>query len=149
MGFVTKIQNNGVLMEPFNPLVIALGLGAGFVARGFSNNRKHLSKLIQDGIRHKGISLIDIMQPCVTYNKINTHSWFKKRAYDLYETDYKADNLETAFSLAREWEEKMPIGILYQKESPSFTERIATLKKGPLIDQSYDSKRLQTVLSSL
>ncbi|MBU3915973.1 2-oxoacid:ferredoxin oxidoreductase subunit beta [bacterium] len=149
MGFVTKIQNHGVLMESFNPMVIALGLGAGFVARGFSNNRKHLSRLIQDGIRHKGISLIDILQPCVTYNKINTHAWFKKRAYDLYETDYKADNLDTAFSLAREWEEKIPIGILYQKKSPSFTERIAALKNGPLLDHTYDPKRLQAVLSDL
>ncbi|MBU2515672.1 2-oxoacid:ferredoxin oxidoreductase subunit beta [bacterium] len=148
VGFVTPLQPGGVIAESFNPLTIALHLGAGFVARGFSNNRKHLSKLIQDGMKHKGFSLIDIQQPCVTYNKINTHGWFKQRVYDLYESDYPADNLEQAVLLAQEWGDKIPIGIIYKKEKPAFHEKIAALKQGPLVSRKYDAANIQAILSN-
>lgn len=147
MGFVTKAQKNGVITEPFNPLTIALNLGAGFVARGFSNNRAHTARLIEDGIRHRGISLIDIVQPCVTYNKINTHGWYKKRVYDLYEEGYVPDKMENALAMAQEWEERIPIGIYYQKESPTFTDRITKLSKGSLLSMQYDASRLDRYLS--
>ncbi len=149
MGFVTTLQTQGVISEPFNPLTVSLDLGAGFVARGFSNDRKHLSKLIQDAMKHKGLSLIDILQPCITYNKINSHSWYKKRVYDLYETDYAANNLDEARSLALEWEEKIPIGILYKKEKPAFHEKIKVLEQGPLITQKYDAEKTQAILSGV
>ena len=149
MGFVTPQQPDGVRTEPLNPLNFALNLGAGFVARGFSNNRKHLSRLLQDAIRHKGFSLVDILQPCVTYNKINSHAWFKKRTYDLYESDYQPDNLEEALKLAGEWEEKIPIGILYQEEKSAFHERIGNLEAGPLISHQYDSAKVQAILANV
>lgn len=149
MGFVTPIQNHGVLSEPFNPLTVALSLGAGFVARGFSGNRPHLSRLIQDAIRHRGFSLVDILQPCVTYNKVNTHGWYKKRVDDLYESDYKPNDINNAYELALEWEDRLPIGILFQKEGVPFAQRIPALKNGPLIARTYDPQKLQRVLSAL
>lgn len=147
MGFVTKVQNHGVIAEPFNPLTIALTLGAGFVARGFSNNREHTSRLIEDGIKHKGLSLIDIVQPCVTYNKINTHGWYKQRVYDLYENEYVPDNLDKALAMAREWEERIPIGVYYRKEGSTFTDRIKKLADGTLITKPYDAAKLNAYLS--
>jgi 2-oxoglutarate/2-oxoacid ferredoxin oxidoreductase subunit beta len=149
MGFVTPQQPDGVRTNPLNPLRLALGLGAGFVGRGFSNNRKHLSRLIQDAIRHKGFSLVDILQPCVTYNKINSHAWFKKRVYDLYEMEYEPDSLDEANSLAEEWEEKIPIGVLYRKESLPFHERIGVLSQGPLISHEYNASGIRDILSKL
>lgn len=146
MGFVTKTQKNGVITEPFNPLVIALNLGAGFVARGFSNNRAHTARLIEEGIRHRGISLIDIVQPCVTYNKVNTHAWYKKRVYDLFEADYVPDNMNNALTMAREWEERIPIGIYYREEKPSFTDRMPKLSSGSLLSMQYDSSRMEQFL---
>lgn len=149
LGMTTQLQPHGVIMEPFNPLTVALSLGAGFVARGFSGNEEHLSRLIREGIKHRGFSLIDILQPCVSFNRINTFSWFKKRVYDLFETDHDQANYEKALELSREYDEKIPIGVLYKKEKPTFTDRIGNLDKGPLISRSYDPGRLDSLLSSL
>ena len=148
-GMVTPLQLHGVISESFNPLAVALSLGAGFVARGFSGNMEHLSRLIQEGISHKGFSLIDILQPCVSYNRINTYDWYKKKVYDLFEENYVPDNFEKAMNLARQWDEKIPIGIIYKEEKPTFTDRIEVLNQGPLISQKYDSGRLQTLMSGV
>jgi 2-oxoglutarate ferredoxin oxidoreductase subunit beta len=148
-GMVTPLQLHGVISESFNPLAVALSLGAGFVARGFSGNMEHLSRLIQKGISHKGFSLIDILQPCVSFNRINTYDWYKKKVYDLFEENYVPDNFEKAMNLARQWDEKIPIGIIYKEEKPTFTDRIKVLNQGPLISQKYDSGRLQALMSGV
>jgi len=147
-GMVTPMQPRGVISEPFNGLAVALALGAGFVARGFSGNREHLSRLIREGMQFKGFSLIDIMQPCVSFNRINTYNWYKKRAYDLFEEDYMPDDLENATKLARQWGDRIPIGVLYRKEKQNFAKHIDVLNKGPLISQQYDPARLQAVLDA-
>lgn len=149
MGMVTKVQPHGVVMESFNPLAVALSLGAGFVARGFPGNEEQLSKLIQAGMKFNGLALIDILQPCVSFNSINTFGWYKKRVYDLQEEDYTPDDLQEAISLSFQWGERIPTGIIYRKEAPSFTERIGMLKDGPLVDRKYDPGKLQELLSSL
>jgi len=146
IGMVTPLQPFGVVSEPFNGPAVALALGAGFVARGFSGNMEHLGKLIQKGMQYKGFSLIDILQPCVSFNRINTYDWYKKRVYALSEDDYVADNLEKAMDIARQWGDKIPLGIIYQKEKPTFTDQIKILKKGPLVSQKYDPKKLQALL---
>ena len=149
VGMVTPMQPNGVISESFNGLVVALSLGAGFVARGFSGNMEHLSILIQEGIKHKGISLIDILQPCVSFNRVNTYDWYKKRVYDLFEENYVPDNFENAMNLARQWGDRIPIGIIYKKEKAVFTDRIEVFNQGPLISQKYDHGRLQNLLSGV
>lgn len=147
MGMVTPLQPYGVIAEPFNGLAVALALGAGFIARGFSGNQEHLSGLIQAGMQHKGFSLIDILQPCVSFNRINTYDWYKKRVYDLSGEDYVADDFEQAMNLARQWGNRIPIGILYQEEKPAFMDRVKMFQQEPLISQQYDPARLQAVLS--
>lgn len=147
VGMITPLQPSGVISEPFNGPAVGLALGAGFVARGFSGHTEHLSKLIQKGIRHKGFSLIDILQPCVSFNHINTHDWYKKRVYELSEDDYTPDNLDQALNLARQWGDKIPIGVFYKKEIPAFSDRIETFKQGPLVSRKYDPKRLQALLT--
>ncbi len=148
-GMVTPLQLHGVISESFNPLAVALSLGAGFVARGFSGNMEHLSRLIQEGISHKGFSLIDILQPCVSFNRINTYEWYKRRVYDLFEENYVPDNFEKAMKFARQSDDKIPIGIIYKEEKPTFTDRIKVLNQGPLISQKYDSGRLQALMSGV
>ncbi|MBF0533319.1 MAG: 2-oxoacid:ferredoxin oxidoreductase subunit beta, partial [Candidatus Omnitrophica bacterium] len=83
LGTETKIQIEGVILDPFNPLECAIGLGCGFVARGFAADLPHLTELIVAGVRHRGFSLIDVLQPCVSFNKINTYAWFRQRVYQL------------------------------------------------------------------
>ncbi|MBU1713850.1 MAG: 2-oxoacid:ferredoxin oxidoreductase subunit beta [Proteobacteria bacterium] len=148
-GMITKIQSDGVLSETFNPLSVALALGAGFVARSFSGKAEHLSKIIQEGIKHKGFSLIDILQPCVSFNHVNTFDWYKKRVYDLFEEGYIPDNFNRAMELARMWGDKIPIGIIYQKEKPSYTDKINKLKKGTLVSGEYSQKKVQNAINSL
>ena len=149
IGMVTPLQPYGVIAEPFNGLAVALSLGAGFVARGFSGNSEHLSGLIQAGMQHKGISLIDILQPCVSFNRINTYDWYKKRVYDLVAEDYVPHNFEKAFNLARQWGDRIPIGILYQEEKAAFMDRVEMFQQDPLILQQYDPARLQALLSEI
>ena len=148
-GMVTKAQPFGVIAQSFNPLTIALGLGAGFVARGFSGEIDHLSSLIQEAMEHKGFSLIDVLQPCVSFNRINTHQWYVERVYKLEEEDYAPDDFHMALDKAREWGERIPIGIIYKEEKPSFTDQIPSLKEGPLVERSYDPNMLKSVMDEL
>jgi len=149
VGMVTPMQPYGVISESFNGLAVALSLGAGFVARGFSGDMVHLSRLIQEGMKHKGFSLIDILQPCVSFNRVNTYDWYKKRVYNLFEENYVPDNFENAMNLARQLGDKIPIGIIYKEEKAAFTDRIEVLNQGPLVSQEYNHKRLQSLLSEV
>jgi 2-oxoglutarate ferredoxin oxidoreductase subunit beta len=149
LGMVTRIQHHGVISAPLNPISFSLSLGATFIARAFSGDGDQLSKLIQAGVKHKGFSIIDILQPCVSFNHINTHAWYKSRVYDLEKTDYASDNWMNAMELSQQWDDKIPTGIIFQKESPSFTDRIDTLKESTLINKEYSEKRLSAVLSKL
>jgi len=148
LGMITKAQPFGVIAQSFNPLTIALALGAGFVARGFSGEIDHLSSLIQEAMTHKGFSLIDVLQPCVSFNRINTHKWYAERVYKL-EEEYAPDDFHMAIDKAREWGERIPIGIMYKEEKPSFTDQIPSLKEGPLVERSYDPNRLKSVMDEL
>ncbi|MBI9085728.1 MAG: 2-oxoacid:ferredoxin oxidoreductase subunit beta [Desulfobacterales bacterium] len=149
VGMVTRIQHHGVTSDPFNPLAVALTLGCGFVARGFSGDREHLSHLIQAGIEHRGFSLIDIFQPCVSFNKINTFVWYKDRVERLDPLQERApDDRQRALTLAEQTGDRLPIGIFYQEEKPTFMDRMPGLAAPPLVDRHYDAGRLQAVLDS-
>jgi 2-oxoglutarate ferredoxin oxidoreductase subunit beta len=148
-GMTTRLQIDGVISETFNPISVALALGAGFVARSFSGKIDHLSKVIQEGMKHKGFSLIDILQPCISFNTVNTFDWYRKRVYDLSEKGYVPDNFDKAMKLARMWGDKIPIGIIYQKEKPSYTEKIKKLKTNTLISGEYSQKKVQNAINSL
>jgi 2-oxoglutarate ferredoxin oxidoreductase subunit beta len=149
LGMVTKIQHHGVISAPLNPIAFTLSLGATFVARGFSGDADQLSNLIQAGINHKGLSFIDILQPCVSFNHINTHGWYKSRVYDLENTDYTPSNWMSAIEISQEWGDKIPTGIIFKSAAPTFTDRIDTLKKHTLINTEYSQQRLDSELSKL
>jgi 2-oxoglutarate/2-oxoacid ferredoxin oxidoreductase subunit beta len=148
-GTVTRFQSHGVIMEPFNPLMVALALRAGFVARGFSGNIEHLSMLIQEAMAHRGFSLIDILQPCVSFNTINTHKWYSGRVYDVAKEDHDPTDYDAALRKAREWGDRIPLGIIYREERPTYTDELDGLREGPLIDRNYSPEPLRRVLSEL
>ncbi len=115
----------GVLEEPVNPLGIALAERATFVARGFAGDVAHLTDLYVQALTHKGFALVDVFQPCVTFNKINTFPWFKERVYKLEDTDWDPTDLTKAFDLSLSTfhaltcepdQCKIPIGVYYRKE---------------------------------
>lgn len=114
-GFVTPVQVDGVINEPINPLAAALAMGATFVARAFSGDKEQTKEILKQAVMHKGYALVDIFQPCVTFNRDNTFMWYKKNSYYLDET-YDASNRKKAFETALETE-KYALGIIYQDKT--------------------------------
>jgi 2-oxoglutarate ferredoxin oxidoreductase subunit beta len=145
-GMQTKMQPGGVITGAFNPLAVALSLGAGFVARGFSGEGDQLSNLIQAGIRHRGFALIDILQPCVSFNRVNTHKWYKDRIAPIEENHDETD-LIAALRLALGTDDRIPTGIYHRRESPSYTDRIDKLNDKPLTDYRYRPELLKALLT--
>lgn len=133
-GFVTKTTPHGA-PEPVHPLMLAIVSGAGFVARGFAGDPDHLAGLIGAGIQHRGFALIDILQPCVSFNHRNTFAWYKERVYDLGdEKGYDPSDRTAALEKAAEWGDRIPVGIIYRQEQPAFEDGLAdTVKEGLLL----------------
>ncbi len=98
-GIVTKTQPFGVFSEQFNPLAMAVALNCSFVARAFAGDIEHLKSIIKEAVNHKGFALVDILQPCVSFNKINTFEWYRQRVYKL-ENDYDPSDRTRAFEKA-------------------------------------------------
>ncbi len=135
-GQKSKSSPIGVVDEPINPLALALTAGATFVAQGFTGEIDHLAEIMKAAIAHRGFALVDILQPCFTYNKLNTHSYFRERVYKLEGND--TSNKDEALELALQWqrEDKIPLGIFYQDETkPAYHEYFPQLRKGPLVKQ--------------
>lgn len=137
-GFISGIQPEGNIDTPINPLLIAIAAGAGFVARGFTGKKRHLINLIKQAIEYKGYALLDIFQPCISFNKINTFKWYNERVYELGE-DYDFTNKIIAMEKAMEFDDKIPIGVLYKENKPTFSEKNKVLKGDvALIDKKTD-----------
>ncbi|MBA4494425.1 2-oxoacid:ferredoxin oxidoreductase subunit beta [Paenactinomyces guangxiensis] len=136
MGFKTKSTPNGSIEAAINPMEMALTVGAGFVAQSMSSDLKQLTRVIEEGIKHKGFSLINVYSPCVTYNKINTYDWFKEHIFNLDDDkDYDPANRSMAIQKLME-HNGLVTGIIYQnKESKSYEEMIKGFKETPLSKQ--------------
>jgi len=148
-GFVTRVQTHGVFLTPLNPLVVALAFEAPFVARGFAGHGKHLAGLIREGIIAEGFSLIDVLQPCVSFDHVHTFQWYNERVYDLNENGHDPHDLMTAIQKAREWGERIPLGIFYRNpEKLSFEKESPVLANGPLVKRRFDPSRVEKLIDS-
>lgn len=145
-GFLTKAQPFGALSEPFNPMAQAVALDCSFVARGFSGDIDHLKGLIKEAVKHRGFALIDILQPCVSFNKVNTYQWYRERVYRL-DGSYNPEDRQAAFKKALEWGERIPIGVIYKVNKPIFEDQIPVLKEGPLVKQRFDLTKIESLLA--
>ena len=132
IGMKTKVQTYGVFNMPLNPLSMAISLDCSFVSRGYAGNIPHLTSLIGKAIQHKGLSLVDVLQPCVSFNKLNTFGWYSERVYEMEDTGYELNDRVKAFERSLEWGDKIPLGVFYVNEKPSFEEHQEVLKSGPL-----------------
>ena len=141
-GMVTSNQPLGVLSGQLNPLAMAVALDCSFVGRGYAGDHEHLKELIKMAMDHKGFSLIDILQPCVSFNKMNTYEWYGKRVYRL-EKAYNPEERVAAFQKALEWGDRIPIGVIYKNERPAFEERIPAISDKPLIKQSISIETMR------
>lgn len=122
-GFVSKTQPLGTISEPFHPLALAVSQDASFVARGFTGDKEGLKSILKQAIQWKGFSLVDVLQPCVTFNHTNTFGWYRSRLYPLPE-EYNSEDQVEAFKKSLEWGDKIPIGVIYRHAKSVFSDRI-------------------------
>ncbi|MEM2963471.1 MAG: thiamine pyrophosphate-dependent enzyme [Candidatus Anstonellales archaeon] len=146
-GAKTKSTPHGVIEIPINPISLAIATGATFVARGFSGDLKHLTSLFSQAIAHKGFSLVDVLQPCVIFNKINTYSFFQKNCYKLEEQNHNPEDKIAAFQKSLEWGEgKIPIGIFYRESRPTYEDELPTIQKTPLHRHDISNVNIERLL---
>ncbi len=126
-GQVTTLQFEGTYVDPFNPIAVAVALDASFVARSFSGNFNLTVELVKMAIQHKGYALVDILQPCVTFNKVNTYQWYRENTY-LLPDNYDSTDKEVAFKIATDTS-KLALGVIYKNPNkPVFEEQLAPYK---------------------
>lgn len=147
--FKTPLQVEGVALEPFNPLAIAIGLDASFVARTFAGDMNHMKEIFKKAVKHKGFSIVDVFQPCVTYNKINTYKWFRENVYYLDESYDPHDRVE-AFKKAIEFH-KFPLGVLYINPNKiPYEDMLAVYRDddSPLFKRNVNTQKLEKLIDS-
>jgi 2-oxoglutarate/2-oxoacid ferredoxin oxidoreductase subunit beta len=141
-GYISTTSPDGSIEIMVNPVSVALAGGATFIARGFAGDPKHLTQVIMKAVQHKGYALVDVLQPCVTYNKINTYDWYKERVYKLDDEEgYDRSDYESAWHKTREWDERIPIGVLYEEDRMTYEEQVPELSAGPLAKQAPERPR--------
>ena len=147
IGFVTKTTPQGA-PPPVNPITLAIAAGATFVARAFAGDIDYLSLIIQQGINHRGFALIDILQPCVSFNHKNTYQWYRERVYKVDgEKDYNPSDKMAAFKKTQEWGDRIPIGIFYRENRPVYESAFPALEKGMLVSQPIEPLKAEKLLA--
>lgn len=147
-GFVTSLQVDGVQQEPFNPLSVAIALNASFVARVFVGAFEQAVEVFKAAIKHPGYALVDILQPCVTFNKLNTYAWFEKHTYALEDNHDPCDR-QAAFARACE-DERLPLGIFYRNpEENTFEKQLPAYRNNslPLFARQLDATMLTRLMA--
>lgn len=148
-GLVTDVQTAGNRNTPFNPILLAIAAGAGFVARAFSGNKTHLVSVMKQAILYNGYALVDILQPCVSFNKVNTFGYYSSRVYEL-DGSYDSSNIALAMQKAMEFSDRIPIGVIYHEPKSTFHQKNTVLMNGePLLDRKTDRAVVQKLLAAL
>ena len=131
-GFTTKIQSHGVILEPLNPLALAIITDVSFVARSFAGDQDHLKKMMMAALDVDGFALLDILQPCVSFNDVNTFKWYKERVTPLPD-DHDPTDRDAALRQAFRWGDEIPIGVFYRGTRPAMETRIPAIENGTLV----------------
>ena len=141
-GFVTTTSPDGAIETAVNPIATALAMGANFIARGFSGEPKHMAEIIAQGIQHRGYALIDVLQPCVTFNRVNTYDWYRARIYHLeQDPSYDSGDRHAAWEKANEWGDKIPVGIIYRADgAPTYEDQVIALLDGSPVSRLVEAK---------
>ncbi|MGE4291629.1 MAG: 2-oxoacid:ferredoxin oxidoreductase subunit beta [Desulfovibrio sp.] len=146
-GQKTKAQPGGQPSVPFNPIAVAVAMRVSFVARAFSGDVDHLSRIIVQAVQTPGFALVDILQPCVSFNKVNTFGWYKERCYQLGD-DYDPTDWSTAMATAMEFGERIPTGVIWRGDRPPFEDFAPGGGRTALAEHKVDKAALARVLQS-
>src|SRR3989344_1129332 len=147
-GMKAKSTPEGLIVEALNPIALAISAGASFVARGFSGNAAQLQNLMVQAIQHPGFAYLDVFQPCVTFNKLNTYSFYYERVYDLQaDKSYTAQDRQAAFVKALE-SDKLPTGIFYKdSKRKTYEDELSYLQGKPLATYSGKPRSVKKLFS--
>jgi len=148
-GFKTKSTPHGVISPMLKPLAHALVSNATFVARGFAGDVTHLSSLVAEAVKHRGFAFVDVFQPCVTFNYRNTYDWFRERVYKLEEENYYSNDWQKALEKSLEWGDKIPIGIFFKQEKPTYRDSLPHVRKIALPKLTTENIDITTLLNSM
>ncbi len=148
-GFKSKSTPFGVIPPMLNPVAHALVSNGSFVARGFAGDMFHLKGLMVEAIKHRGFAFIDVFQPCVSFNYLNTYDWFKQRVYKLEEENHDITAYKKALEKASEWGDRIPIGIFYSEERPIYRDSLPQVKETPLTKLSIEDVDISSTLKEM
>jgi len=148
-GFKSKSTPFGSTTPPLNPIAHALVSNGSFVARGFAGDPKHLQRLIVEAAKHKGFNYIDVFQPCVTFNYLNTYDWFRQRVYKLEDSGHDVTDRQKALEKSFEWGERIPIGIFYKDERPTFRDNLPHVKDKQLTKMPSEDVDISHIIESM
>lgn len=144
-GFVSKSTPKGNIDNMLTPITLAISAGATFVARAYASDIPKLTELMIAAANHKGFSFVDILQPCTTFNHVNTHEMYQKNTYYLDDT-HDVTDLDAAFKKSREWgDKKIPLGIFYKVDKPSYESKVPQLQGDALITTSTDRPNMEAL----
>jgi 2-oxoglutarate ferredoxin oxidoreductase subunit beta len=139
----TKSTPGGVVESQFNPTATAIIGGASWVGRAFAGDIIHLKAMIKEAVSHRGFALLDVLQPCVTFNKLNTYDFFTKRCYKLdaagHDPSDKFKALEKAMEDYNSNYEKIPVGVFYKVEKATYEDTIPWIKEKALVEHSLEN----------
>lgn len=134
VGFTTPIQIHGLKPAPIHPLALAIAADCSFVARSFTGMKDHLVQTMSAAIEHRGFALVDILQPCYSFNQVNTFKWYRDRVRTISE-DHNPNDREAAMRLALQWGEEIPIGIIYRNQRETYEESLEVLAGQTLVER--------------
>jgi 2-oxoglutarate ferredoxin oxidoreductase subunit beta len=152
LGMVTKFTPAplGNMEQPINIVKMALSVGATFVARATVANSTQLADLMAEAIRHPGFAVIDILQPCVSFNHVNTYPWYQQRIKPLEEMPgYNPADLAAALSLGALWGEQIPVGLFYRNIRPTFNGALPQLAQESLVEQNITNIDISKTMQKL
>ena len=146
-GKRTPTSPEGSIDRPVEPLPMAITAGATFVARGYSGELRHLAWLIGQALEHPGYALVDVLQPCVTFNRSYAYDFYAERVYKLEdEKGYDPSDRTAAWEKAHEWGDRIPIGILYKGEPlPTYEEQVPALRAGSIVERPLAKLRPEQI----
>lgn len=150
-GYVsnTSPPTVGAPMNPVNTVALALAGGATFVARGFSGDRKSLISLMTQAVKHEGFAVVDILQPCQTWNRELTWKFYNEHTYSLQESDHDFANKQLALEKAFSNSEKIPTGVFYKIKAPVLSESLAIPQDSQLKEHETNAKDVQAIIDRL
>lgn len=145
-GLVTPLQPGGVIVEPFNPIPVAISLGATFVARAYAGNIPEAVAIVKEAIQHKGYALVDIFQPCVVFNKQNTYQWFMEHTF-LLDAEYDASDREAAWKVSMD-QDRLALGVIYRETGRPTYDTLVRSGEERLFDRTRDDAKVRELVDS-